>query len=173
MIRNLCFILLSVTLMIVQASAQNLASERSDILFALSGDSLLRNNNPQDLNLSITCSSVEQIEAYILKLDEVDVLWTIVSAELNDQPLWLIMSESKSERSDILAWYYNQEEKSLRFFPPEIGTNYNLNIMLRINLLKANRIQKRMSKQISLETQTARGLERCSTSSTGNMITFR
>jgi hypothetical protein len=159
--------------MVIQASAQNQIPERSDILFEISGDSLLRNNNPQDLNLSITCSSAEQVEAYILKLDEVEVLWTIVSAELNDSPLWLIMNESKSERSDILAWYYDQEDKSLSFYPPQASTNYNLNIMLRINLLKSSRIQKKMGKKISLETQTARGLERCSTNGTGNMITFR
>ena len=173
MINQQNFILLIVAVMIFQAGAQNSAPIRSDISYEVSADSLLRNNSPQDLNLSITCGSSEDIETYLLSLSETEALWTVVSAELNGQPLWLIMNEGKAERNDILAWQYDQVENLLRLYPPPGINNYELNMVLRINLLRSNTIKKTSEKEVALEAQSRGVLTRCTTKGAGNRIAFK
>ncbi len=173
MIKKLNLIILIIVAMIFYAGAQNPVSTRTDISYEVSADSLIRNNSPQDLNLSITCESGEDIDAYVLILAGTEALWTVVSAELNDQPLWLIMDEGKAERNDILAWQYDQVEKVLRFYPPPGSNNYDLNMVLQINLLRSNSIQKKSVREVALEAQSAGGLSRCSTIDAGNRIAFK
>jgi len=173
MFKQVSIFLWLVVFLISSGRGQDLLPARTDIVYEISADSLSLNNVPQDLNLSITCGSSDVINAYILRLDETAVLWTIVSAELNNQPLWLIMNENNSERSDILAWQYDPLEKVLRFYPPKISTNYDIKIALRICLLQAGHIQKKSSKEVALEALTTNGIARCTTKGPGNRVVFK
>jgi hypothetical protein len=167
-------IFLSVLVVLISSGhAQDLLPARTDIVYEISADSLSLNNVPQDLNLSITCGSPDLINAYILRLDETAVLWTLVSAELDNQPLWLIMNDNNSERSDILAWQYDPLEKVLRFYPPKIGIHYDLKMALKICLLQPGPIQKKSSKEVALEALTTNGITRCATKGSGNRVVFK
>ena len=102
-----------------------------------------------------------------------EVLWTVVSAEMNAQQLWLIMNEGKADRENILAWYYDREEGELRFFPPPGVTNFDLNMVLRVNLLRSHIIQKKSEKEVALLAQSGGDLSRCATRGNGNIVSFK
>ena len=173
MINQRKLILFIIAFIVVQAGAQNTVPVRSDISYEVSADSLLRNNSPQDLKLSLTCGSADDIDAYVLRLSDGEALWTVVSAELNGQPLWLIMNEGKPERSDVLAWQYDQTEKILRLYPPPGNNNYDLNLVLQVNLLRSNTIKKMSIKEVALETESSGSLSRCSNKGIGNKVAFK
>jgi len=173
MINQQNLILIIVSVIIFQAGAQNSVPQRSDISYNVLADSLLRNNGPQDLKISITCGASEDIATYILRLNDTQVLWTVVSAEMNEQPLWLIMDENRADRDNILAWQYDREEGVLRVSPPPGMVNYNLNMTLRINLLRSNIIQKKSEKEVVLLAQSTGGLSRCATRDSGNKVSFK
>ena len=165
-----CLVLISA----VTADAQNSSAGRADIFYEIKADSLSLKNIPQDLNLSVSSAANEKIEVYQLTLEgKKDVLWTVVSAEMNKQPVWLINSDAKSERDDILAWTYDQKTNSLRFYPPGNAQTYELDIMLRMNLLRPQSIAKKSSKELILAARTGGQLLPCSTKGRGNTIAFR
>ena len=155
------------------ANAQDVVPVRSDIRFEISADSLSRNKNPQDITLSITSNTADEIEVYKIYLNNTDVLWTVVSAELNGQPLWLIMDNSKSERSEILVWHHDQEENNLIFYPPSGSTNYSLNLNVRLNLLRSNTLEKKSAGTVILEAQSKEIVSRCSATGRGDRVFFK
>ena len=168
-------IFLSVLVILISSGhAQDLLPARTDIVYEISADSLYPKNIPQDLSISVSNVSNEQIDVFILRLADIDdVVWTVVSAELDTQPLWLIMSDTRPERNDILAWEYDQENKNLKLYPPDKNTAYELTIVLRLNLLKPQGIQARSGKELVLLAQSGGSLSRCSAKGPGNKLTFR
>jgi hypothetical protein len=173
MIKQMIFFVLAAMIPVLSAGAQDDYPQRSDIVYEVTADSLERNNNPQDLTITINCQTSESINSYLLKLKDTDVLWTIVTAEKDEQPLWLIMEEGRADRDDILAWNYDQEEKVLRFFPQATGITYRMNLVLRLNLLKSHAIQKSSVGQIVLLVESGGEFSRCSSTEDGNQIGFR
>lgn len=154
--------------------AQDPVSVRSDILYEISADSLYPKNIDQDLTLSVSNASNEQIDVFIVQLDNINnVLWTVVSADLDNQPLWLITGNRKPERSDILAWEYDQENKNLKLYPPNRGAAYKLTTVLRLNLLKSQNIRPGSSTNLNLIVQSGGSLSRCSTNGSAGQLNFR
>jgi hypothetical protein len=173
MFRHLHYILLILVTLIVHSEGQNPIATRLDISYNVAADSLFRKNNPQNLNLSIACGSSEVIDVYRVTMSDTEVLWTVVSAELNGQPLWLIMNNGQSPRNNILAWDYDEEQKMLRFYPPPESNTYNLDLHLQINLLHSGSIQKKSTREVILEAQAAGNLTRCSLKEGGNKVAFQ
>jgi hypothetical protein len=173
MTKKMMIILFAITGFILQVDAQDSLPQRSDIIYEVSADTLQRNNSPQDITLSINNGATENIDTFILSLRDTEVLWTVVSAQMNQQPLWLIMKEGAAERNDILAWQYDREEKMLRLYPPAVGVSYDLDLVLKLNLLRSNQIKKLSGREVLLVTESGGELSRCSLEGSGNQVTFR
>jgi len=166
-------ILFTIIVFIIHAGAQNNIPLRSDITYEVSADSLQRNNSPQDLTISISSGTIDDVDKFILSLSDTQVLWTVVSAEMNGQPLWLIMNETKAERADILAWQYDSNENELKLFPPSVGMNYELDLVLQVNLLNSNKLHKASGKEVVLVTESDGNAASCSLKGNGNRVGFR
>ncbi len=173
MFKQAIFIFFLTICMIVQTAAQEALPLRSDITFEVLTDSLQRNNSPQDLTLSVSSSAGEGIDYFTIKMNGTEVLWTVVSAEMDAQQLWLIMNEGKADRENILAWKYDQEEGTLRFYPPQGVTIFDLTMVLRANLLKSHIIQKKSEKEVVLLAQSGGDLSRCTSRGNGNKVSFK
>ncbi len=153
--------------------AQDTLPTLSAIQYQIQTDSLSRTNIPQDLSLTITAGSVGNRNNLILNIDNVSAFWTVVSANLNNQTLWLINSQTPSERENVLAWNYNKEEKSLYLYPTENQLSSDLNLVVRLNLLKANEINNKSATTVNLIADVGNIRYQCVPTGAGNGISFR
>jgi hypothetical protein len=83
------------------------------------------------------------------------------------------MDGAKSERNNILAWQYDKAENVLRLYPPAGRNNYDLNLLLRVNMLRSNTIKKMSEKEVALQAQSGGVVSRCTTQGAGNRIAFK
>jgi hypothetical protein len=136
-------------------------------------DSLLKTNQPQDLIISISCTSPVGLEAYEIKIYDLKVLWTIVSANLNDQSIWLVNADSKSDNENVLAWYYDSEQNLLRLHPSEWQSGYILDIKIRASILQPALLEKNDSQIVTLEANVGGQKYQCSPGGSGDDMTFK
>ena len=97
--------------------AQQTIPLRSDILFNVQLDSLERTKNSQEIILSIIKNTSDPVQSFILNIDQTDMAWNVISAELNGEPLWLVLSDTKKAKDNVISWRYDKTDHTLRFYP--------------------------------------------------------
>jgi hypothetical protein len=167
------FIVLVIGLSLVSLFAQDNLPLTSAVQYEVQADSLLRSNQPQDLTLIITCNSAAGLDAYEIKIHGLNVMWTLVSANLNNEQLWLVNADERSGRANVLAWEYDSEQALLRLFPNAWAAGHQLEVTVRASILQPALLKKTSSKLIALEVDMGGQKYRCETSGTGGDMTFK
>jgi hypothetical protein len=173
MSKKYALVILLVTTLTMIAGAQEILPSLSDIQYEIQADSLSRANTSQDVSLSITCGSANEIDTYTLKIENAAAQLTVVSAEFNNETIWLINAKSKSNRENVLAWYYYPEENILRLYPSDWQPSYTLNLVVRVNLLRPFAIAKKTLTSVSLQIESITGKFQCATTGKGNRVAFK
>jgi hypothetical protein len=172
MITRISFILV-IGLSLISLIAQDNLPITSAVQYEIQADSLVKTNQPQEVTISITCNSPNDLESYELKIYDLKVLWTLVSANLNDQPIWLVNAESQSENEKVLAWQYNAEQNLLRLFPAAWQSGYRLDVTVRASILQPALLEKTDSRSVLLEADVGGQKYQCSTTQSGGEMTFK
>ena len=167
------FVIFGIFLSLISLCVQDNLPTYSAVQYEVRADSLLKTNEPQDLIISISASSSGGLAAFELKIYDLKVLWTLVSAKLNDEPIWLINTDSKSDKQNVLAWKYESEENLLRLYPSDWQSGYNLELMVRLSILQPGSLANNDSKSIALEADLGGQRYQCSPSGSGNDMTFK
>ena len=167
------FIILSIFLLQISVYAQENLPTYSAVEYEIQADSLLISNEQQDMLLSISSSSSGGLDAYELKIYDLKVLWTLVSAKLNDEAIWLFNAGSKSDRENVLAWEYDSEQNLLRVYPSAWQSGYDLELMVRLSILQPGLVKKNDAKSIALEADIGGTKYQCSPRGTGSDMTFK
>ena len=97
----------------------------------------------------------------------------IVSAKLDNEDIWLVNADSKSDRENVLAWEYDSDQNLLRIFPSDWQSGYDLELMVRLNILQPGLVKKNDTKSIALEADIGGTKYKCSSRGTGNDMTFK
>jgi hypothetical protein len=172
MISRFCLIL-GILLSLISLYAQDNLPVYFAVQYEVQADSLLRSNQPQDLTLLISCNSPAGLDAYEIKIYDLKVLWTLVSANLNDEPLWLVNANAKSEKENVLAWQYDSDQSLLRLFPNEWEAGHQLEIKVKASILQPSLLKKSDSKEIILEANRGGQKYQCSPTASGRDMTFK
>jgi len=165
--------ILGIFLFLVSLGAQDNLPVYSSVEYEVQADSLLKTNEPQQISISLSSNSSTGIDAYELKIYDLKILWTIVSASLNAEPIWLINADSKSDQENVLAWNYNSEQNLLRLYPSDWQAGYDLELIVRLSILQPGLIMKSDLKNISLETELGGVKYKCIPRGSGDNITFK
>jgi hypothetical protein len=160
-------------LLLFSLSAQDNLPVYSSVQYEVQADSLLKTNEPQTISISISSNSSTGIDAYELKINSLKVLWTIVSANLNSEPIWLINEDTNPDKENVLAWNYDPEENLLRVYPSDWQAGYDLELITRMSLLQPGLIDRSDSKNLSLETELGGVKYRCLPRGSGDNLTFK
>jgi hypothetical protein len=155
------------------SGAQETLPVLSDIQYEVQADSLSRVNKPQNMTVVINCNSGDDVSAYQLHMENNSVIWTLLSVTLNGEPIWLVQSDARSDRDNVLAWNYDRQLGSLRLYPPSWETPYTLNLALRVNLLKPLDINRRETGIVVVEATTGNTRYQGSPVGEGNNIFFK
>ena len=101
------------------------------------------------------------------------MLWTLVSARLNNESIWLVNADSKSERENVLAWNYDAEQSLLRLYPSDWQSGYDLELTVRVSILQPGLVKKSDTRSIALEADLGGTKYHCSPSGSGSDMTFK
>jgi len=165
--------ILGISIFLVSLGAQDNLPVYSSVEYEIQADSLLKTNEPQQISISISSTSSAGIDAYELKINSLKVFWTIVSANLNTEPIWLINADTKPDKENVLAWNYDPEENLLRLYPSDWQRGYDLQLIVRMSILQPGLIEKSDSKNLSLETELGGVKYKCLPRGSGDNITFK
>ena len=166
-------VILAMVIPLISLYAQDNLPTYPAVQYEVQADSLLKTNEPQDLLISITCNASGGVDTYQIKIYDLKVLWTIVSATLNDEPIWLVNTDSKSDKENVLAWKYDSQQSVLRLFPFEWQSGYELELMIRLSILQPGLVTKSDSKSIVLEAELGGRKYQCSPRGSGSEMTFK
>ena len=166
-------IILGIFLLLVSLGAQDNLPTYSAVQYEIQADSLMKTNQPQEMLISISAASSGNLDAYEIKIYDLKVHWTVISASFNDEPLWLVNSDSKSDNMNVLAWNYDPEENILRLHPSDWQSGYNLNVTVRLSILQPALVKKSDSKNIALEADLGGVRYQCSQNGSGGEMTFK
>lgn len=151
--------------------AQDNLPSRSDIQIEIQSDSLIRDNSPQEITLLIDANNAANLDALLINIDQIESLWTVMSAEVEGESLWLKNSESNAGRDDVLAWKYNDNSLHLAPFGSQLTSQ--LKVVVRLNLLKPGTIQAGSGKEITLLADINGERYRCLPVGNRPVVSFR
>jgi hypothetical protein len=165
--------ILGIFLSLVSLGAQDNLPIYSAVQYEIQADSLMKTNEPQEILISISAASAGGMDAYEVKIYDLKVHWTVISASFNDEPLWLVNSDSKSDKENVLAWKYNPEENLLSLYPSDWQSGYDLDVTVRMSILQPGLVKKSYSKNIALEANLGGIKYQCFQSGSGSNMTFK
>ena len=165
--------ILGIFLLLVSLDAQDNLPVYSSVEYEVQADSLLKTNEPQQISISISSNSSAGIDAYELKINSLKVLWTIISANLNAEPIWLINAETNVDKENVLAWNYDPGENLLRLYPSDWQAGYDLELIVRMSILQPGLVETSDSKNLSLETEFGGVKYKCLPRGSGGNMTFK
>ena len=164
---------MGILLLLVSLNAQDNLPVYSAVQYRILTDSLYKSNEPQDMLIAVTNSSPGSVEAYELRIYDLKVFWTIVSARLNGEDLWLVNRDLNSEDVNVVSWNYDSDKNLLRIYPPARQAGYELELMIRMSILQPGLITKSDSKNISLEADLGGVTYSCLPGDSGDHINFK
>ena len=153
--------------------AQDTKPTTSALTFEVLSTSLQMSKEPQNIRIIISCNGSQDIESLTLKMTQIKALWSVVSAKLNNQPLWLIKSENMSNKDDVLAWNLSAQDSELILFPNEWSTPYVMELEIQLNLNDPKISQKEASTNITMEASMAGESYHCSPTGRGNQLSVQ
>jgi hypothetical protein len=160
-------------LSLISLHAQDSLPTYSAVQYEVQADSLFRSNEPQELIISISSRSSQGLEAYELKINDLKVLWTLVSATLNNEAIWLVNADSKSDNQNVLSWNYDPEQSLLRLYPQDWQSEYELEVTVRLSILEPGLVKKSDAKSVALEADFGGTKFQCSPRGSGGDMTFK
>lgn len=153
--------------------AQDTKPTTSSLTFEVLNTSLKMSKEPQNINILINCDGSQNIEAVTLKITQIKAVWSVVSAKLNDQSLWLIKSEDGGNKSNVLAWNLNTQDSELILFPNEWSTPYTMELEIQLNLDDIKNSQNEVPTTIIMEAIMAGISYQCSPTGRGNQLNMQ
>jgi len=146
----------------------------SDISYEVLTDVLEIADKPQTLIISINCNSDGPVQYLALDLQGIPSVMSLVSATLNNKPLWLIQSKGAEQTlPNILSWHFEKENSRLVLYPGSWAAGYLLDIEIQVSIDKLNEIRTEESETVRMETQLPSGKFSAISSGRGNKIIFQ
>ena len=99
--------------------------------------------------------------------------WSLISALLNGESLWLLQSDSASDNDRVLAWNSNKNESNFLLYPSDWQTIFTLDLEIQINLMNISSLTIDSQDQIILDAIYNGITYECITSGRGNTIIFK
>jgi hypothetical protein len=131
----MCLRYLSITIMILfsLSVAQENPPRTDDVQIEVLTTSLDKSSKAQILQVEITCNNSLPGQKLNLTLNAVSGIYVPVSAERNDEALWLIKSEEANDNEEILSWQ-TIDNTQLQLSPGNWATPYRLDLQIQISL---------------------------------------
>jgi len=169
--RNL--ILLFSFSVITALQAQSTIPVNNNITIEILSPNLQISNEPQFLQTKILVQSAQPLQYLDLKLVQTEATWSVVSANLNGKPIWLVQSDTTVNNPDVLGWSFNKDDFTLRLQPAAWVMPYTLELEMQINLTNLKNMETITLDEVRALVQLPGGLYSCASSGRGVQINLQ
>ena len=111
--------------------------------------------------------------ALSIRLEKIDAVLNLLAAKANNEPLWLIRTDSVVNRENVIAWDYDRTTANLILYPANIKNPFVLDLEIQINLNKPESIDTNLEYILKSDAVLERGIFECSQGSRRNSISFK
>jgi hypothetical protein len=141
-----------------------------DLTIEVLNEALKSNKDPQIISAIIQCGSAQDLQVLTLKMNNLKSVWSVISAKLNEQALWLIKSDVSANNEKVLAWNHETGSSELKLYPSVWQVPYVLELEIQINVTNTNRSLKEQSETLNMEATISGVSYRCAADGRGNQL---
>jgi len=152
--------------------AQNSLTPTRQIEYEVLTAALTVNPEPQSLQIKIDNNGAVTVNDLRLHLTDVKGKLTLVYAEKNEIPLWLIQSPDNSTRENVLSWEFSDSTGILILYPFPYPQTYTLTLEVQLNLNGMQEPSPDQQYSVLVETSLANGMFAATVTGRGNKITI-
>jgi len=127
----------------------------------------------QYIQVQLICQTSDEVNALNLRFEDRSARWTVVSAQLNGELLWLLKSSVRAPHENVLAWDFDENADQLNLFPANWQIPYVLDLQLQINMNSTEKPDNPLQEKVIVETSLPTGIYTASPTGRGDIITLR
>ena len=151
---------------------QNQLPVTSEVTIEVLSPSLTISKQPQNMTIRIGANSIGSLEFIAIQLDSTQAVWTVLSARVDGQELWLVQSDARPDKDNLMGWQYNSEMQMLQIYPGQWPAGFQLELEVQLNLINTRAAGERTSDRVIAMASTGTILSRCSESGQGGLISL-
>jgi biopolymer transport protein ExbD len=152
--------------------AQSSLTPTQQIGYEVLTAALTVNPEPQSLQIKIDNTGSATVNDLRIHLADVKGKLTLVYAEKNDTPLWLIQSPDNSTRENVLSWEFSDSTGVLSLYPFPYPQTYTLTLEVQVNLNGIMEPSPGQQYSVLVETSLVNGIFAATVTGRGNKITI-
>lgn len=141
-----------------------------DLTIEVLNETLKSNKDPQNIIVIINCNSAQDLQALTLKMNKMKSVWSVISAKINEQTLWLIKADVSASNDKVLAWNHKTESSELKLYPSAWQVPYVLELEIQLNLNDTNGSLKESTETLIMEATVSGTSYQCATEGRGNQL---
>ena len=153
--------------------AQNDIQKTSDVQIDVKTEFLEKTKQPQQLSVQINKNSFETPGYFSIALDNIESVLTLLSAQRNNEDLWLLNSTSASSNEKVITWNFDKENSRLNIYPYNWNSTYVLDLNIQVNFKNISSIENETSTIVVLTAELGGSLFEALPSGEGNNIQIR
>ena len=157
----------------ITVTAQIVKPVNPNIIMEVLSESKNIDDEDQYIQVQISCQTFDVVNTIFLSFENTPARWTVVSAQLNDELLWLLKAGTKTTHDKVLAWDFDESMRELKLFPSNWQVPYVLDLQLQMNMNDRGKIQTQYQDKIIVEADLITGDFSASPTGRGDIITLR
>ncbi len=153
--------------------AQTSYPQTSDIRFDVNTESLELTNKPQELAITIDKLNQEKPGSIKIDFEKIESVFTLISARLNGEELWLIKTNTSATNPKVLAWNFDKTDLKLVLYPSNWASPYSIELLIQVNIKNSSSMKDIESDIVNLKCELASGTFEALPSGNGNEIQIK
>ncbi len=134
--------------------------------------SITISKQPQNMTIRIGANDAASLDFIALQLDSTQAVWTVLSARVDGQELWLVQSDVRPDKDNLMAWRYDSETQLLRIYPGQWPAGFELDLEVQLNLVNLRTAGEKISDRVVALASISSVVSRCSESGRGGLISL-
>jgi hypothetical protein len=127
----------------------------------------------QTLNLQVTSLISAGVQYFNIGFEKIPARWSLISAQLNGETLWLVKANIHPGNEKVLAWDYNPDSKEIRLYPHGWPAPYVLDLQIQLNIEGVVDTEQISDDNVLLEAELSAGAYLATPTGRGNKISLR
>jgi hypothetical protein len=160
-------------LLISSLCGQDIKPVTTEIRYEVLDELIDVDQEEQALNIQVTSLTLTGIKYLSIGFEKIPARWSLISAELNGEKLWLVKADIHPGNDKVLAWDYSPGSNQIRLFPHTWQAPYVLDLQMQLNFESRVDSQETSDERVLVEAELSGTAFLATPTGRGDKINFR
>ena len=160
-------------LLIGSLPGQDIKPVTTDIRHEVLDELIDVDQEQQILNIQVTSLISSGVQYFAIGFKNFPARWSLISASLNGEILWLVKANVHPGNEKVLAWDYSPDSKQIRVYPHSWPAAYVLDLQMQLNFEDSFDTRENSDDIVLLEAELSGGAYLATPTGRGNKISLR